>query len=397
MILQTTEALQKEGHEVVSFAMQHPDNWFSEWSDYFVSNVDYKGAKYGPIRLVSEALRIIYSTEARNKIQSLIDKTHPDLAHLHNIYHQISPSILPSLKKAGIATVLTLHDGKLVCPAEHFFVDGEVCERCRGRYFINCFKHKCIKQSRAKSLVCTLEMYIHRLTSIYTRNVDLFIAPSEFYRQKVVEAGIASPDRVVKIFNAVDVDSIEPSAPGNYALYLGRMDRHKGVLTLIEAMRQCPDVQLKMVGTGDALDECVRLVTDNGLKNVQILGFMTGECLSKVIRESAFLIVPSEWYENCPMVVIEAAAHGKPAIVTRIGGIPELVEDGLTGFIVDPRDPTALATRIRQLGRESALTRMMGARARTMAEREFSLSVYYRRLTEAYNVAIDYSRNKPTA
>jgi glycosyltransferase involved in cell wall biosynthesis len=388
VVRETTEALTRDGHEVIPFSMHHPDNWPSEWSDYFVSNVDYRKGRYGSLRLASEALRMVYSVEARRKIEALIAKVRPDLAHLHNIYHQISPSILPALKKAGVANVLTLHDGKLMCPAYFFLVRGEICERCGGSRFYNCFLRKCVKNSRLKSLLCTTEMYVHRMTGIYKRNIDVFISPSEFHRSRLLAAGLAAPDRVLKITNSIDVESIQPSEPGDYALYLGQLDSHKGVLTLLKAMEQCPDVPLRMAGQGPLEAECARQIEDKRLKNVQMTGFLTGHALQDTIRGALFLVLPSECHENCPMAVLEAAAYGKPAVVTNIGGLPELIEEGVTGFLAPPRNPEELASKIALLGRDRDLVRQMGRRAREKAEREFSHAVYYDKLVKAYSLAM---------
>lgn len=386
------EALARDGHEAIPFAMHHPDNWPSEWSDYFVSNVDYQGSKSGPLQLLSEAFSMIYSLESRRKISALIAKTHPDLAHLHNIYHQISPSILPVLKKAGIATVLTLHDGKLMCPAYVFLVRGEICERCGGSRFYNCLMRKCVKDSIVKSLLCTVEMYVHHLTGIYKRNVDLFIAPSEFHRSRLLAAGIATPDRVVRIPNGVDVEAIKPEFSGSYGLFLGHLDKHKGVLTLLKAMQQCPDIKLKMAGRGPLESECQRIIEENSLKNVELLGFITGQALAEAISGASFLVLPSECYENCPMVVIEAAAHGKPTIVTNLGGSPELVEDGKTGFIVEPFNADDLANKISLLGQNPDMASAMGRSAREKAEHEFSSELHYSRLMDAYALALDLAK-----
>lgn len=394
LILKLEDSLTKHGHEVIPFAMQHPDNWPSEWSDYFVRNVDYNKGRYSPVRMLGEAISIIYSVEARRKIGQLINDAKPDVAHLHNIYHQLSPSILLELRKAGIPTLLTVHDAKLMCPAEHFFVDGEVCELCTGRHFYHCLTHKCIKGSLTKSLVCTIEMYLHRMVRIYGRNVDLFIAPSEFYRQKLLETGRTTPDRIVTIHTSVDVDKITPGPPGTYALYLGRIDRHKGVLTLLEAMRRCPEVHLKMVGRGDAEPECERMIEEYGLKNVEMLGFRTGDELTQLIRDCGFLVTPSEWYENCPAVVIEAAAAAKPAIVTRIGGMQELVEAGRTGFIVAPKSVDELSGKISLLGTHPSLVREMGEAARKKAEREFSQEVIYEKTMGAYARAAELAARR---
>lgn len=384
----TMERMISEGHEVVPFSMQDPRNWPSEWSDYFVRNVDYKTGKYGLLRQMSEAGRIIYSFEAKRKITALIEKTHPDLAHCHNIYHHISPSILPALRKAGIPTVMSLHDAKLLCPAYQLYTHGDICEKCAGSRFYHCLLCKCVKDSRLKSLISMIEMYLHTVTGIYERNVDVFITPSEFYRGKLLETGRVPPERVVTVYNSVDVASIRPVFGGNHALFLGQVEEHKGLRTLLRAMKLVPGVHLKIVGKGSMGEECARLIDELNLTNVEMLGFQTGEALDRLMREAAFLVAPSEWYENCPMVVIEAAAHGKPAVVTNLGGQPELVRHEETGFVVAPRNPDELAGRIAQLGGDDALVRSFGRGARENAERRFSRDAHFRKLLEAYKMAL---------
>ena len=387
VVFDTARELEALGHEAITFAMAHPDNRESKYSDYFVSGIDYNANQSKGIkRLIKEASDIVYSREAREKIERLIADTRPDIAHLHNIYHQLSPSILVALKKAGIPTILTLHDAKLVCPAMLLMVHGKVCERCAGKWFYHAVLNKCVKDSYAGSLVCAVEGTIHRTLKLYERNVDLFITPSHFLKGRMVKSGRLKEHQVEVLPNYADTRAITPDyTPGDYGLFLGRIEPLKGVMTLLSASGNIGGFEVRFAGRGTQMEECQRFISDNKLDNAKMLGFQTGAHLRRLLSESLFVVLPSECHENCPMVILEAFSAGKPVIASNMGGIPELVDHGVDGLIFEAGNADELAACMRQLIDNPDMAAEMGRRGRAKVEERFSIEKYMELLLGIYD------------
>jgi len=387
IVFDTVRELNALGHAAIPFAMAHPDNLESEYSQYFVSNVDYnvRQAK-GVRRLIKEAADIVYSAEARRKIEKLIADTQPDIAHAHNIYHQLSPSILSALKRANIPTVLTLHDGKLLCANMLFLKNGEVCEKCAGRKFYHGVINKCVKDSYAGSFLCCVEETLHRWLGMYERNVDLFITPSHFLKRKMVEHGRLNENQVEVLHNYADTKSFTPNYDlGGYGLFVGKIEAFKGVLTLLRACKEIPDFEIRLAGRGSLHEEGQRIADAEGLTKVKFLGFQTGSDLNRQLQESRFVVLPAEWYENCPMVILEAFSAGKPVIASKMGGIPELIDHGTDGLLFEAGNAEELASCMRQLAENPELASEMGKRGRAKMEERFSIEVYVQSLLSIYD------------
>ena len=389
-IYEMAKMLEQNGHTAIPFAMQRPDNWPSEYSKYFVSQVDYdESDSVGLLGKLRSAADIIYSRKAAGKIRSLVRDTQPDVAHLHNIYHQLSPSICVALKREGIPMVMTLHDMKLICPNYTCLRNGIVCEECGGRRFHKAVKYRCVKGSRAKSAVCCLEMTIHRLLGLYANNIDLFIAPSEFIRNKFLEYGLLPADRMIHISTAVDTDAYTPTYTNQgYCVYVGRVSEHKGILTLIKAMQANPTIKLRIVGDGDARAKAEQFRDELKLDNIQFDGFQAGDSLRAIIEGASFMIVPSEWYENCPKVVLESFAAGKPVIGSRIGGIPELIQDGVDGLLFEAGSVDELSAKIAELSSDESRLKEMGKACRDKVDAEYTFRDHYQKLLATYRRVI---------
>lgn len=381
-VLETAQLLKRKGHEVVFFAMQHPDNIPSAEEAFFVSQVDYE--RDGLKDALRTSARLLYSFEAKRNIARLIESNRPDLAHLNNIYHQLSPSIIHALRAAGIPMVMTLRDYKLVCGSYSMLANGSVCEACRGGRYYHCVLKQCVKDSRAKSLLTTIEMYLHhRVLHIY-KAVDCFISPSHFLKAKVVEMGFRG--RLEVLPNFVCVQDYQPQVDWDERtiVYFGRLSKEKGLLTLLEAIKELPDIGLKIIGTGPLQAVLEHVIHSQKLHNARVLGQLTGEALRQEVQRSMFTVLPSEWYENNPRSILEGFALGKAAVATRIGGIPELVRDGETGWTCEPRNPADLRAKILTLARHPDEIRRMGENARRLVEEEFNEEVHYQRLMELY-------------
>lgn len=372
----------EHGVEVVDFSMQDERNLASNYSEYFVRPLSYRQGPLGA--RLSAARSFVHSKEAVEKITALAKKTRPDIAHLHNIYHQLTPSIIPALKKLGIKTALTLHDGKVACPAYLMLSNGKPCLDCKGSRFYLPFMRNC-QCSRLGSLLLSAEAYYHKWKKSYEA-VDMFIAPSAFI------AGVAEPrvgkQKLTVLHNGIDVTKYTPSrADEGYILYLGRLSHEKGIQTLIKAhaaMSLNPKPELRIVGTGP-LEAELRTAAPAG---VSFTGYCSGEALLNHIRMAACLVIPSEWYENCSMTVLEAMASGKPIIGSRMGGIPEQVEDGVNGFLCEAGKVPDFAAALDKLMASPELRRRMGEAARAKAEAQYSLEEHNRKLLKIYETLI---------
>lgn len=370
------------GWTVVPFSMRHASNLPSPWSDYFIDELEMNG-DYSLLEKLGRVPKVIYSFEARRRLGQLLDRVRPDVAHAHNIYHHISPSILGLLHRRGVPTVLTLHDLKIACPAYNMLARDGVCERCRGGRLYNVVTNRCIGGSAVMSAVVGLEALLHKLLGSYNRFVDLFVVPSRFYIDKFCEWGMARA-RFRHIPNFVDLSGYEPRyAPGDSFVYFGRVIRQKGVATLIQAAAQAR-VPLQIAGTGPELAAMRELATRLGA-NVSFLGHLGGSALHDTVRNARAVVLPSEWYENAPVSVLEAYALGKPVIGARIGGIPELVRENETGVCFESGNVSDLtAALLGMQSRADGELEQMGRSGRRWVEQEFTVEMYRRRILTAY-------------
>ena len=380
------ELLEAHGHAVVPFSMQHPNNEHSPYEQYFVKNVDYDDVKL--VNKLFAAGKVIFSIEARRMLKSLLDHESVNVAHFHIFQHQISPSVFGLLTAKKIPLVLTLHDLKPICPNYKMLSNNEICERCKGRKFYYCLLNKCSNNSWARSLVNTVEMYFH-YSMRYYQSVDKFIAVSAFYREKMIEFGF-SENQVVHIPNCVDATSFSFSSDDlGYGLYFGRISEEKGLATLLHALSYCRDIPFLIVGSGPVEAHLQCLAAELKLVNVRFCGFHKGEALQKLIREASFTVIPSEWYENCPMSVLESLSTGKPVIGARIGGIPELIEEGIDGLTFESGNPHDLAEKMKLLWGNPALRKSMGLLGRNKVERDYSPEIHYERMLAVYNEVLN--------
>ena len=384
--MDTAKLLTDNGHDVVVWGMDHPENPPYPHKETFVSNVDYN-AGMSKIQKIKSAWNILYSFEAKKKIKALLAEFRPDIVHLHNFAHQISPSILHPIGKLKIPAVMTLHDYKVVCPATRMYVNDRPCERCKGGKYLNCLKYKCTKDSTAKSLINVIEMYLHhRVLHLYHR-IGKYISPSKFLMDKVKEMGL--PHEVVHLpnFSFDLLKSVETDVElDNSIVYFSRLADEKGLLTLIDAAKGL-DVQLKIIGDGPLEDTLKAKVADENITNVSLLGYMSGLALETEIRKSTAAVLPSEWYENNPLCVVEAFALGKPVIGADIGGIPELVRDGETGYTFEPRNVEDLRSKIAMIIEDPAKAATMGQTAREFVMQNNDPQRHYQKLMQIYHQA----------
>ena len=370
--------------------MQASCNTSNPYYTFFVSHIVYDGSsqKDSMLYKLKLATRLLYSTEARRKLSALLDVRPIDIAHLHNIYHQISPSILPLLHKREIPVVMTLHDLKLLCPNYRMYAAGRICEACRGHKYYNAFLRRCVKESKTASFLNCIEAYVHDLMGIYKKHIDSFICPSEFMRNKMIEYDF-SKDRLKLIRNGIDVRRFRPiHENAGYVLYLGRLDKEKGVSTLARAASLLKHVDVLFAGTGHEEGNMRKEAEHKGITNIGFTGFLTGNELRKTIQGAMFTVTPSELYENCSISILESMAYGKPVIGSCIGGIPEQIEDGVNGFLFEPGNAEDLADKIGYLAARPDLIVRMGKEARKTVETKYSMDRHYEKLLALYRELI---------
>ena len=389
-MFELSQLLRQHGHEVQFFSMHHPSNVESNDAQYFVPQVDYRRTSLAyRLRTFPRTVgKTVYSFESRRKLRHLLRARKPDLAHVHLISHHMSPSILDELKSHGIPTIQTVHEYKLVCPSYHLYLHdkAQICERCLNGHYFHAVVQRCVRGSLAGSTLAAAAQYLHRGLELYEKNIDLFVSPSQFMADKLVAGGIAAEKiRLLKYW--IDADAYEPQyRPGDYVIYLGRLSPEKGVETLLEAMDRLRHLRLVVVGDGPQRAQLDRIIEAKNLTNVDCVGFRDGAPLRDLIRKSAFAIVPSLWYENSPLVVYEANALGKPVVASRIGGLPEEVDDGETGYLFEPGNVDELAQRVHSLAGDPATCEKMGQAARGRVTR--TCQGHYQALMALYDEAM---------
>jgi len=389
--LDLKELMESQGHEVVPFAMRHPRNLETEYSDYFVSAWD-PNAK-GLRARVSNGARMVHSFEAARAMKRLIADTAPDIAHLHHIYHQLSSSILYPLADAGVPIVQTVHDYKLVCPNYKLFNPrtGLACDRCMGHAYYHAIFERCLQDSALAGAAGCIEAYWTLLSRVYKSKVARFTVSNDHLKRRLFSYGI-SPERIDIIPNFIDLDAYEPEyGSAGYVLYFGRISTEKGILTLIEAMERLPSLPLKIVGDGPQLSSLQAYVEERSLGNIHFLGPAWDEDLKPILAGAMFVVVPSVWPENSPFVIYQSFAAGKPVIGSRVGGIPDLIDDGKNGLLFEPQDVRGLADKIEFLASQPDLAAEMGRGAREKAEREYDPQVHYERMTTVYEGVLSAS------
>lgn len=377
VMFQERDYLLENGHQVVDFSMKDKRNLNSEYSPYFVGNKDYVKGK-SKLSKMMDAVSFIHSTEAVANISQLIDRTQPDLVHCHNIYHQLTPSIIGAAKKLGIPTVLTLHDYKPVCPTYNRLQNGQVCSNCLESGFTQVIKNRCVDGSLVKSSLMYAEAAVQKLMGNYEK-VDAFIAPSQFMLKDVSTRIPSSHMHLLP--NGIDTSEVQLSEEDEgYVLFIGRLVPEKGAATLLQAHAKSNEsFNLIVAGTGPMYD-----VLKAQYNPSILVGYLSGEALQNTIRKASVIVVPSEWYENCPMSVLEAMAYGKPVVGSRIGGIPELIEDGETGLLFEAGDADSLLAALNKLMGDKALRQKMGKAGHQRVEQYFSLEKHHQGLMNIY-------------
>lgn len=367
--------LGEQSHSVIPFTAKSDKDMPTKWAAHFPSSF-----KQQPNRLAG-LFEYLYSPKSRRAMGGLLRQERFDIAHLHIYYGTLTASILEPLKRANIPIVQTLHEYKLVCPVYTLEHQGQPCNKCVTGTPLNAIVKRCKNGSLIDSTIRVAENLISRKLGDI-RLVDRFISVSDFHRRKMIEGGVPE-HKLATIHNFVDTDAIQESEQDSgYALYFGRIEKLKGIGTLLRAFKNVP-FRLVIAGEGNSLDHFKQMAAELDLCNVEFVGFKSGDSLTRLIREARFCVVPSEWYENCPMSVLEAMAHGKPVVASDIGGIPELIRNGVDGYLFEPKSVEQLAEHCTRLAdRKNA--RALGHNARRNAVDNFSKAAHYQKIMDVY-------------
>lgn len=376
------------GHEVAYFGMDHPDNDRPQrYGQHFPKLIELEPPPRGVRARAAAAGRMLYSPSSRRGLAAVLADFRPDVVHLHNIYHQLSPSILAAARDAGVPCVMTLHDYKLACPSYQMLANGVVCDACVRSGPWQAARRRCKDGSLGASSLLAVESLAHRAMRAYGP-VQAFISPSRFLAAVMARAGVY-PDRMHVVPHFIDVTSVQRAAgPGRGVLFFGRLAPEKGVDVLIEALGRLPDgTALDIAGDGPARAQLQSLAQTRAPGRIRFHGRLDRTALHQLVRSAAVVAVPSRWNENQPMAVLEAFACGVPVVTTDLGGLPELIDDGVDGATVPASDPVALADALRPILADTQRAHAMGLAAREKVQREFSPSAHLSSLHDIYTRA----------
>ncbi len=348
-VFELGKTLEEYGHTVQYFGLENEKNIVGNEVNSLVSDMDFAS---GIAKNLTAPFRIIYSAEARRKLRRVLEDFKPDVIHLNNIQFHLTPSIILEAgkyrKKTGrsLKIIYTAHDYQLICPSHGLFdTDLNVCEKCLGGNFTHCFKTKCHKNSRMKSLLAMIDAYFWMFSKAYGY-IDTIICPSKFLKTKL-DKQKRFADKTVALHNFIKPQEINITEKGDYVLEFGHLSRDKGTNTLLEAAKRMPQQRFVFAGFGKAVEDIAKV------DNAEYVGFKTGEELKELISKAKCSVYPSEWYENCPFSVMESQMYGTPVIGANIGGIPELIEVGKTGVLFESGNRSQLKDTIAALWKDT--------------------------------------------
>ncbi len=340
--------------------------------------------QFSVVQKVNFFPQTVYSPKTTREIGDAVRSFRPDVAFVHNVYPLISPSAYHELHSLGVPAVQVLHNFRPFCPNGLFYTQGKVCEDCKGGNYLNAVRKRCYKDSYLLSGLYALTLGANRLAGMVNK-ITGFICLTEFFKIKMLEAGVPENKLFVRP-NFVYAPSLSPAASdGKYAIYMGRLSPEKGCWTLIRAFEQLPHIPLKILGTGPLESELQDYVRQKGIGNIQFLGFKSGEEKWQLLRNSLCLVVPSEWYENFPVTVLEAFMAAKPVIASRMGGLPYIVEDGQCGLLFEAGKVNELIQKIQYLADDPASATRMGACGRRLSETKYGPEQGYSNLMAIFS------------
>jgi glycosyltransferase involved in cell wall biosynthesis len=385
--LRLMRLLQNYGHTVIPFSMSHPQNVYTGYENYFVPFIDFNDElkKRGLANAFKVACRAVINTNAAQSMRRLIDDYQPDIVHLQNIHHQLTPAIAEAAKSCGVPVVWTMHDYILACPNDNLLRDGKICTECVTGANYPMVLHRCKKGSLGASILAALERTIYNPKHL-EKVVSKFICPSSFMAGILKQAGIAE-NKITALPNFLIPDNII-STGDDYFLYIGRLTIEKGVDTLIDAFGKTERYKLIIAGDGPLGEQLKSKVAKANYRNIEFVGHQSPENIQKLLAGCMASIVPSIWYENFPYAVMESMAAGKLVIASRIGGIPEMIDHQVNGLLFEPENSGQLAQLIEYVGNNKSLAVKYGRAGREKVKSEYSGQKHYENLFEIYKQAL---------
>jgi glycosyltransferase involved in cell wall biosynthesis len=391
-LFELMDLMRREGHEAALFSMADPRGEPTPYDHHFVPPIDFK-ARAGFWTKVGQAAHAVYSIEARRRIRGMIEEFRPDVAHVRNIYHHLSPSILWELKAQGIPILYHLNDFKVLCPSYNLVAHGEACEACKGGAFWQVMRQECYPGTTARMALMT-EAYVHGWLGTYSKCVDLFLAPSQFVRDKFVEHGW-DPGRFECLphFQTLHEVTRPPSDSG--VLYFGRLSQEKGLGDLLYAMRMVPEAKLVIAGDGLQRSELQRLAACLGLHNVEFVGQVGAAERDRLIAQSLFTVFPSHAYETLGKTILESYALGRAVVASDAGSRRELVRHGETGLLYRCGDVDDLARAIQWMVCNPDLAEKMGQAGWELVRQHYTPEGHYQQLMSIYEGLVARHAVKP--
>ena len=379
--------LKENGNEVAYFSMKDNRNIKTGDKEYFVEKIDLnKGSKL-------KAVDVIYSKENYRKMQEAINDFKPDIVHLNNFQRQLSASIIDCCKKNNIPIVFTAHDMQAICPASAMLYKGEICEECIKNGYSSCIKKSCIKGSKLKSILGVLEAEYYRKNNIYSK-IDFIITPSEFLKKQLIKGNLEY-NKIETLHNFVINSNEEKNCNDNgYAFFFGRLSIEKGILNLLKAIKQLDNGRLIIAGDGPERENIKTFIKENNIEDrVKMVGYLKQEQIKEYIENSRFVVVPSIWYENCPYSILETMEIGKPIIGSKIGGIPELIDDKKNGYVYEYNNIDNLAEKMKILFDNNEVANQQSIMSRKLYEEKYNENFYYNKLLKIYTNLIKEKEN----
>lgn len=365
--------------------MKKKENLPSDYSAYFASELPELSQNHDFSTTAKIFFRLFHSGEIENKLGALISSADPEVAHLHNVYHHLSAGTIQTLRRRRVPIVMTVHDVQPMCPNHRMIrgMDNTLCERCHKHKYYKCFTNRCVKNSRGASFAASAEAYYYYLKNIWEM-VDIFICPSQFMMDKMVEWGF--PKKKMRLLrNPFTVPQTYP-ALGNKIVYIGRFHVEKGIEILMASLPHLREYPAVLAGNGPESGWVETMIRQCSLTNVEMRGWVNGESWRNLIAEARVVVVPSLFYENCSMTILEALSSGRLLVVADRGGNRELVTNGETGFVVKPENPESLSEGIREAMELSDIeAEVISKKGRLYVEKNHSSEEYTKKLEEIYN------------
>jgi len=382
--LEVNKLLEAAGNDIAPFAMDLPENLKSKWSKFFVSPIKTQDVSFGVsgIRTLS---RMLYGWGPKDKMKALIKEFSPDIAHIHNIYTQISPSVLDALRETSVPAVMTVHDYHLVSPNYMMWRKGKI-SNLRNWGIIKSTLSRFHKNSYAASFAQSASFKLHKALRLYDRHISKFICPSEFVKEQLELSGY--PKKKLQVLpHFIDLNGKEPSYEGGGSvLFVGRFVEEKGVRFLLDLAEEMSNTKFVLVGDGPLMKEVQTRSKD--LDNVEVVGWVDRKGLAKYYRSASVVLVPSLWYEVFGLVALEATAYGKPVIVSDLGGLPEVVVDGETGYVCAAGDKEMWIEAIEDVLSDNSKAQIMGEKGRGRAEKVYAPEKHIEALEKIFREAV---------